>query len=119
MHLLSLVDLADQANLLPNKLSGGQQQRAAIARALANDPPIIATDEPTGNLDSRAAEKVIKLFEDLVTQCKTILMVTHDDSLAKRATRTIVISDGVIVDGTKPNLTLGPPQTGLLTTSLT
>ena len=118
MHLLSLVDLADQANLLPNKLSGGQQQRAAIARALANDPPIIATDEPTGNLDSRAAEKVIKLFEDLVTQCKTILMVTHDDSLAKRATRTIVISDGVIVEGTKSNLTLGPPQTGLLTTSL-
>jgi putative ABC transport system ATP-binding protein len=99
MHLLSLVDLADQANLLPNRLSGGQQQRAAIARALANDPPIIATDEPTGNLDSRAAEKVIKLFEDLVTECKTILMVTHDDDLAQRATRTIVISDGVIVGG--------------------
>jgi len=101
MHLLSLVDLADQAHLLPNRLSGGQQQRAAIARALANDPPIIATDEPTGNLDSRAAEKVIKLFEDLVTQCKTILMVTHDDELAERASRKIVISDGVILNGGK------------------
>jgi putative ABC transport system ATP-binding protein len=104
MLLLSLVHLADKAHLLPNRLSGGQQQRAAIARALANDPPIIATDEPTGNLDSRAAEKVIKLFEDLVTQCKTILMVTHDDELAERASRKIVISDGVILNGGKPGI---------------
>jgi len=98
MHLLELVDLAEQADKLPNKLSGGQQQRAAIARALANDPPIIATDEPTGNLDSRSAEAVMELFEDLVAQGKTILMVTHDGDLAKRAKRTIALADGVIVN---------------------
>lgn len=98
MHLLELVDLAEQANKLPHKLSGGQQQRAAIARALANDPPIIATDEPTGNLDSRSAEAVMELFEDLVAQGKTILMVTHDGDLAKRAKRTIALADGVIVN---------------------
>ena len=98
IHLLELVDLTEQADKLPHKLSGGQQQRAAIARALANDPPIIATDEPTGNLDSRSAEAVIKLFEDLVAQGKTILMVTHDGDLAKRAKRTIALADGVIIN---------------------
>jgi putative ABC transport system ATP-binding protein len=67
MELLELVDLTELADNLPNTLSGGQQQRAAIARSLANDPPIIATDEPTGNLDSRSSEKVIHLFEELVT----------------------------------------------------
>jgi putative ABC transport system ATP-binding protein len=97
MQLLSLVDLAGQADDLPPRLSGGQQQRAAIARALANDPPIIATDEPTGNLDSGAAEAVMRLFEDLVSQGKTILMVTHDEDLAKRAARTIVIADGFLI----------------------
>ena len=98
LHLLELVDLAEQADKLPNKLSGGQQQRAAIARAMANDPPIIATDEPTGNLDSRSAEAVMELFEDLVARGKTILMVTHDGDLAKRAKRTIALADGVIIN---------------------
>lgn len=98
IELLRQVDLAEQAHALPRHLSGGQQQRAAIARALANDPPIIATDEPTGNLDSSAAEAVLKLFEHLVNQGKTVLMVTHDPDLAKRASRTIVIADGEIVD---------------------
>ena len=98
MHLLELVGIAEHAHKLPNHLAGGQQQRAAIARALANDPPIIATDEPTGNLDSRTAESVMQLFQDLVVQGKTILMVTHDEDLARRAPRTIVLHDGEIVN---------------------
>jgi putative ABC transport system ATP-binding protein len=97
LHLLQQVGLADQAHIFPNKLSGGQQQCAAIARALANDPPIIATDEPTGNLDSKGAEMVMRLFEDLVSQGKTILMVTHDSELALRANRKITIADGAII----------------------
>lgn len=80
--------------LYQRNLSGGQQQRAAIARALANDPPIVVTDEPTGNLDSNSAEAVLNLFEDLVNQGKTVLMVTHDPDLAKRASRTVVIAMG-------------------------
>ena len=65
-------------------ISGGQQQRAAIARALANDPPLIVADEPTGNLDSKTAETVFALFNELVGEGKTIIIVTHDSSLAKR-----------------------------------
>ncbi len=98
LHLLELVDLADQAYKLPSALSGGQQQRAAIARALANDPPILAADEPTGNLDSRTAESVFLLFEDLLKQNKTILTVTHDHDLARRATRTVIVADGEIIE---------------------
>ena len=98
LELLSLVDIAEQANKLPSAISGGQQQRAAIARALANDPPMIIADEPTGNLDSRTAEQVFLLFERLVKSGKTLLMVTHDDDLARRVTRTIVIADGEIVN---------------------
>jgi ABC-type lipoprotein export system ATPase subunit len=98
MELLALVDIAEQANKLPSAISGGQQQRAAIARALANDPPMIIADEPTGNLDSRTAEQVFLLFERLVKGGKTLLMVTHDDDLARRVTRTIVIADGEIVN---------------------
>jgi len=99
MALLELVDLTENAYHLPGLLSGGLQQRAAIARALANDPPIIATDEPTGNLDSKSAESVMQLFENLVQQGKTILMVTHDPDLAKRASRIIEIADGKIMNG--------------------
>jgi putative ABC transport system ATP-binding protein len=96
-YLLSLVGLEAYAQDLPAQLSGGQQQAVAIARALANDPPIIATDEPTGNLDSVSAGNVIRLFEELVESGKTILMVTHDDDLASRATRTIALADGRVV----------------------
>jgi putative ABC transport system ATP-binding protein len=96
-YLLSLVGLGEHAHDLPAQLSGGQQQAVAIARALANDPPIIATDEPTGNLDSVSADKVIRLFEELVSSGKTILMVTHDDELAARATRTIALADGRVL----------------------
>jgi len=98
MQLLELIGIAEHAHKLPSRLSGGYQQRAAIARALANDPPIIATDEPTGNLDSNAAEAVIHLFDELVSQGKTIIMVTHDTELSRRAMRTIHLSDGRITN---------------------
>lgn len=97
-HLLEQVDMISQMHKLPTAISGGQQQRAAIARALANDPPIIVADEPTGNLDSKTADAVFSLFSRLVDGGKTILMVTHDDDLAHRVTRTVTIADGAIVD---------------------
>ncbi len=98
MELLELVELADHAHKLPTALSGGQQQRVAIARALANDPPVIIADEPTGNLDSKTAESVFALFNDLVAKGKTIIIVTHDSGLAKRTHRTALIADGEIVN---------------------
>ena len=98
MHLLEQVDLIEHAHKLPSRLSGGQQQRVAIARALANDPPILVADEPTGNLDSKTAESMFRLFERLVEGGKTILMVTHDNDLAERVTRTLIISDGEIIE---------------------
>jgi ABC-type lipoprotein export system ATPase subunit len=82
---------------LPNSISGGQQQRVAIARALANDPPIIVADEPTGRLDSVTAETIFQFFEQLITQGKTILMVTHDRSAAERSSRVLELADGEIV----------------------
>jgi putative ABC transport system ATP-binding protein len=98
MYLLELVDMVDHAHKLPAALSGGQQQSVAIARALANDPPLITADEPTGNLDSRSTQRVFSLFERLVDGGKTILMVTHDRDLAARAPSTLVLADGEIVD---------------------
>ena len=98
MALLEQVGLTPQAHSLPLSISGGEQQRVAIARALATNPPLLLADEPTGNLDSGAAASVIDLFEELVEQGKTILMVTHDDELASRAKRIITLSDGRIVD---------------------
>lgn len=98
MSLLEHVGIAEHAHKLPSATSGGQQQRAAIARALANDPPIILADEPTGNLDSRTADQVFNLFSTLVQEGKTILMVTHDKDLAKRVTRAVTVADGEIVD---------------------
>jgi putative ABC transport system ATP-binding protein len=98
LHLLDLVDMADDAHKFPSAVSGGEQQRAAIARALANDPPILVADEPTGNLDTRAAETVFELFSAMVDEGKTILMVTHDNELANRAPRVVTLADGLIVD---------------------
>jgi putative ABC transport system ATP-binding protein len=95
--LLSLMEIDQHANKLPSRLSGGEQQRVAIARALATDPPILAADEPTGNLDSKTAAGVFGLFERLAGLGKTILMVTHDADLARRAGTQIHISDGMIV----------------------
>ncbi len=98
MQLLEHVDMAQHAHKLPSAVSGGQQQRVAIARALANDPPIIVADEPTGNLDSKTANQVFDLFTKLVEEGKTILMVTHDQDLARRATRAVLVADGEIKD---------------------
>jgi putative ABC transport system ATP-binding protein len=96
LHLLELVGLSDQINKLPGMVSGGQQQRAAIARALSNDPQLVVADEPTGNLDTRASEDVFNLFQRLVDQGKTLLMVTHDKELARQVPRIIEIIDGQI-----------------------
>ena len=98
LELLNQMELEEHAYKLPSAISGGQQQRVAIARALANDPPIIIADEPTGNLDSKTAETVFELFNKLVEQGKTIIIVTHDSGLAKRAKRTALITDGEIVN---------------------
>ncbi len=98
MELLRMVGLEDFAHKLPAAVSGGQQQSAAIARTLANDPPILIADEPTGNLDSRTAETVFSLISQLVEAGKTVIMVTHDASLASRTTRSMVISDGELVN---------------------
>lgn len=100
MELLKLVGLKEQAHKLPAAVSSGQQQAAAIARALATDPPIIVADEPTGNLDSRSSEEIISLFNQLVQQGKTIILVTHDPTITKQAMRTLIISDGMIIDET-------------------
>ncbi len=95
--LLDKVGIADQADKLPANLSGGQQQRAAIARALANDPPVLVADEPTGNLDSHTSEAVMQLFADLAADGKTVVMVTHERDLSRYFTRTITLSDGEVV----------------------
>ena len=97
-QLLEMVGIVDQAEKLPATLSGGQQQRAAIARALANDPPIVVADEPTGNLDSRTATLILDLFVHLVDLGKTLLVVTHDAELAQQAQRIVRLADGMIVD---------------------
>ena len=98
LELLKLVGLDDFAEKLPAAVSGGQQQGAAIARGLATDPPILIADEPTGNLDSRTAEEIFGLFCGLIEQGKTILMVTHDPALARQTTRTLLLSDGELIN---------------------
>ena len=96
LELLEGVGIAEQAGKLPSMLSGGQQQRAAIARALANDPPILLADEPTGNLDSETAAGIGALFERLAASGKTLLIVTHDAQLARAAGRVVELRDGVV-----------------------
>jgi ABC-type lipoprotein export system ATPase subunit len=100
MELLKLVGLEGQANKLPVAVSTGQQQSAAIARALATDPPILCADEPTGNLDSRSADGIIELFDALAKNGKTIAMVTHDPSMTERTSRTVIIADGELINET-------------------
>ena len=97
ISLLEKVGIAEQADKLPSDLSGGQQQRAAIARALANDPPLLLADEPTWNLDSHTSEAVMQLFADLAAEGKTVVMVTHERDLSRYFTRTVILSDGSIV----------------------
>jgi putative ABC transport system ATP-binding protein len=96
-HLLERVGVADQADKVPAMLSGGQQQRAAIARALANDPPILLADEPTGNHDSTTAEAVLTLFADLNADGRTIVVVTHERDIRSIVGREVTLRDGRIV----------------------
>jgi putative ABC transport system ATP-binding protein len=98
LELLKMVGLEGLEYKYPAAVAGGQQQSAAVARALANDPPILVADEPTGNLDTRTAERVLEIFEEQVALGKTVLMVTHDNTLAMRAQRKLVISDGELVN---------------------
>ena len=98
ISLLKKVGIAEQADKLPSDLSGGQQQRAAIARALANNPPILVADEPTGNLDSHSSDAVMQLFSNLAMEGKTVVMVTHERERTRYYTRTIMLSDGMVVE---------------------
>jgi putative ABC transport system ATP-binding protein len=96
LHLLDQVGIAEHADKLPSALSGGEQQRAAIARALANDPPLVVADEPTGNLDTATSAQVLALFEALIAEGKTLILVTHDRQLSARTERVIHLLDGRI-----------------------
>ncbi len=98
IDLLKLVELEEHATKLPAYISGGQKQRVAIARALVNDPPIIVADEPTGSLDTLTAETIFEIFEKLVEEGRTIIMVTHDNNLAPRFSRRMMIADGQITE---------------------
>ncbi|NJJ39295.1 ABC transporter ATP-binding protein [Paenibacillus apii] len=102
--LLEKVGISEQADKLPSDLSGGQQQRAAIARALANNPPILVADEPTGNLDSQTTDVILELFAGLAKEGKTVIMVTHERDLSRFFTRSILLSDGAIL-AEKPGVT--------------
>jgi putative ABC transport system ATP-binding protein len=96
-RLLEQVGIDNQADKLPTTLSGGQQQRAAIARALANDPPLVLADEPTGNLDSTTADAVLKLFADLNAEGRTIVVITHERDIRSIVGREITLKDGRVV----------------------
>jgi putative ABC transport system ATP-binding protein len=98
LDLLEQVELVEHAYKLPSAISGGQKQRVAIARALVNDPPVIVADEPTGSLDTYTADTIFHIFDRLVEQGKTVLMVTHDNSLAPRFSRRLQIVDGELID---------------------
>ena len=94
MELLEKVGLGDRENHLPSELSGGQRQRVAIARSLANNPDVILADEPTGNLDSKTGKEILELFVELNKEGKTIIIVTHDDDVAKKARKVLKMKDG-------------------------
>jgi putative ABC transport system ATP-binding protein len=97
LHALEVVGLADRAKHYPNQLSGGQQQRVAIARAIVNDPVFILADEPTGNLDTRTSVEVMELFQQLHSQGKTIVLVTHEFDISRYTLRIITFRDGKVI----------------------
>lgn len=98
IELLKKVGLADRSMHKPTELSGGEKQRVAIARALINDPEIILADEPTGNLDSKSGQEIINILKDLNSEGKTVLIITHDEKIAKQCDKTIKIFDGKITE---------------------
>lgn len=97
--LLEMFGLGDRANHKPAELSGGQRQRVAIARALANEPKILLADEPTGNLDSKTGQEIMKIFKELNNEGKTIIMVTHDQGMAQNCDQIIKLKDGKLENG--------------------
>ena len=105
-NLLQDVGISEQADKMPSSLSGGEQQRAAIARALANNPPILIADEPTGNLDSKTADSIHAIFSSLAKSGKTVIVVTHEKDSTDRYDRTFTLSDGVIISTQLKNQTL-------------
>lgn len=113
LELLEMVELKEHAFKLPAFISGGQQQRVAIARAMANDPPILVADEPTGSLDSVTSDHIFELFERLVAeQGKTIIMVTHDKSIAPRFSRVLRIVDGELAAPVEEDESAPEPESG-------
>jgi putative ABC transport system ATP-binding protein len=108
MCLLELVGLKDQWRKLPSQVSGGQQQRAAIARAMANNPPLLVADEPTGNLDARTSDEVFELFCRLASQGKTLVMVTHNEALSRQVPRTVSVINGQIATDERRTVLEGP-----------
>ena len=93
---MDMVGLSDRADHMPNELSGGQKQRVAIARALVNDPQIIMADEPTGNLDTKSTKEILDIFENMHKMGRTIILVTHEPDVAMRASRQLLVRDGLI-----------------------
>lgn len=96
IHLLNMVGLSERIHFKPNALSGGQQQRVAIARALINEPDVLLADEPTGNLDSKSSEEILNIFDEIHRQGRTLVVVTHELDVAKRAQRVITMKDGKV-----------------------
>lgn len=104
MHVLEMVNLTDRSHHKPNELSGGQSQRVAIARALVNDPALILADEPTGNLDTKTSYEIMDIFETIHAAGNTIVVVTHEEDIAKKAKRVVRLRDGMIETDSEKNL---------------